>query len=406
MTQRPRRRPGCLVRLIKRPGRRFYQAEWSDPVTGKTMSRSTKETVERQAQKIADRIEEEVRAGLATRDFTPWREFRDQYFDQGVEGLADATVVKAAATFNAVEELISPKSLQIMARPQQLSEFRRLLSGRYANRKNKRPISAATINAHLRHLRAAMNWAKENGLLREVPKFPMVKRVGTQGKARAVTTEEFERIISSVAKIVDQKQVNDLEFFLQGLWLSGLRLGEALRLKWGVGPVSLHFNRRGRPEFRFEPEGQKNRKRQTVACTPDLAELIATVSDAEREGFVFDLPGVPREVWKVTKLVASISEKARVKTANDHWATPHDLRRAFGTRWASRVKPTVLKKMMRHADIHTTMKYYVDDDDESFEEAIWSAASNTDTFADTWTFFETPQKDPSPQSVVQQGHRK
>ena len=80
-------------------------------------------------------------------------------------------------------------------------------------------------------------------------------------------------------------------------------MGEALRLKWGVGSVSLHFNRRGRPEFRFEPEGQKNRKRQTVACTPDLAELIATVSDAEREGFVFDLPGVPREVWKVTKLV-------------------------------------------------------------------------------------------------------
>ena len=171
-------------------------------------------------------------------------------------------------------------------------------------------------------------------------------------------------------------------------------------------PSTLESDSRSLGRLRWLPEGQKTRKRQTVACTPDIPELIAAVSNAEREGFVFDLPGVPREVWKVTKLVAFISEKARVKTAKDHWATPHDLRLAFGPRWASRVKPTVLKKMMRHAGIHTTMKYYVDDDDESFEEAIWSAASNTDTFADTWTFFENRQKDPSPQSVVQQGHRK
>ena len=36
-----------------------------------------------------------------------------------------------------------------------------------------------------------------------------------------------------------------------------------------------------------------------------------------------------------------------------------DLRRSFGTRWASRVKPARLPLLMRHKSIETTMKYYV-----------------------------------------------
>jgi len=37
-------------------------------------------------------------------------------------------------------------------------------------------------------------------------------------------------------------------------------------------------------------------------------------------------------------------------------ASAHDLRRAFGFRWSRRVMPTVLRELMRHADISTTMK--------------------------------------------------
>ena len=37
----------------------------------------------------------------------------------------------------------------------------------------------------------------------------------------------------------------------------------------------------------------------------------------------------------------------------------HDLRRAFGLRWARRVMPMVLKELMRHKTVLTTEKYYV-----------------------------------------------
>jgi integrase len=51
-----------------------------------------------------------------------------------------------------------------------------------------------------------------------------------------------------------------------------------------------------------------------------------------------------------------------VNKAEEKFATAHDLRRAFGTRWAARVKPADLQKLMRHENIDTTMKYYVDED--------------------------------------------
>ena len=40
-------------------------------------------------------------------------------------------------------------------------------------------------------------------------------------------------------------------------------------------------------------------------------------------------------------------------------ASAHDLRRGFGFRWSRRIMPAVLKELMRHADIKTTMDFYV-----------------------------------------------
>jgi integrase len=39
-------------------------------------------------------------------------------------------------------------------------------------------------------------------------------------------------------------------------------------------------------------------------------------------------------------------------------ASAHDLRRAFGGRWAARVMPAVLKELMRHKSIETTIRYH------------------------------------------------
>jgi integrase len=45
--------------------------------------------------------------------------------------------------------------------------------------------------------------------------------------------------------------------------------------------------------------------------------------------------------------------------AENRNATAHDLRRSFGTRWARKLPPAILRDLMRHSSIETTMTYYV-----------------------------------------------
>ena len=51
--------------------------------------------------------------------------------------------------------------------------------------------------------------------------------------------------------------------------------------------------------------------------------------------------------------------KVNDKDALEKFASAHDLRRAFGTRWAKIVPPGILKELMRHSSLETTMNFYV-----------------------------------------------
>lgn len=41
----------------------------------------------------------------------------------------------------------------------------------------------------------------------------------------------------------------------------------------------------------------------------------------------------------------------------NEFASAHDLRRSFGFRWSRRVMPTILRELMRHESIDTTMRF-------------------------------------------------
>jgi integrase len=124
------------------------------------------------------------------------------------------------------------------------------------------------------------------------------------------------------------------------------------------------------PAFRIEARAQKARRDERLPLTPDFAEwLLATFPESERSGPVFKLPSLidaqPLAAGRIGMLVAKIGKKARVIVARDpdsgvlKYASAHDLRRSFGTRWAKRVMPAVLQRLMRHRSISTTMRYYV-----------------------------------------------
>ena len=54
------------------------------------------------------------------------------------------------------------------------------------------------------------------------------------------------------------------------------------------------------------------------------------------------------------------------------FASSYDFRRSFGTRWAAKVMPAMLKTLMRHASVETTMKYYVDQQADDVAAQLWA----------------------------------
>src|SRR5262249_49695958 len=77
----------------------------------------------------------------------------------------------------------------------------------------------------------------------------------------------------------------------------------------------------------------------------------------------------PLTVGGMSQRVADLARKAGVRL------TMKALRRGFGCRYAGKVPAQVLQKLMRHANIKTTMDYYANVDDAA-EEAVLGPKRN------------------------------
>jgi integrase len=264
---------------------------------------------------------------------------------------------------------------------------------------------AESIATYLKHLRAAFRWAAARKWLPEAPRIDLPKR--TKGarmmRGRPITGEEFDRLLLAVPK-VRPADADAWVHYLRGLWLSGLRLEESTIVSWDAdAPFAIDLTGR-RPMFRIYAEAQKARRDELLPMTPDFAEFILQTPEDQRQGRLFKLDnsrtGQPLLLDAVSHLVSDIGETAGVviDKAAGTFATAHDLRRAFGTRWASRVKPAVLQRLMRHKDIATTMKYYVALDADDIADELWEKHAGVGTSVGTCQ--NPPPRDAANDSTV------
>jgi len=100
---------------------------------------------------------------------------------------------------------------------------------------------------------------------------------------------------------------------------------------------------------------------QWLPLHPDLAAILER--RRQHRGKLFSLSSSPREV---SRKFSRLAKKVGLKI------TLHDLRRSFGSRYAAAVPAPVLQRLMRHADIKTTLTYYTNVDDV-LDEAILKA---------------------------------
>lgn len=370
------------VRVFQRSGRRCFEAQWSDPLTGKKKTRNTYQTTRKEAIRFAAKLEAEIEEGRFRGPVrTTWAEFRQRYDAEVLKSQRPASRAKMISTLNAIERHISPRLLAGVDAAE-VSRFQHLL-------RSKDLLAEATIKSHLVCLRAGLRWAAKMGMIEAAPQFEMPKRVRGM-KGRPITAEEFDRIIVALRAQLEPDLSESWEWLARGLWASGLRLGEALNLHW-TDDRQLRVDLTGRRAmFRIRAGAEKGKRDRVLPMAPEFAELLETIPPERRRGYVFRPKG-PEGLERlsmnwVSKMLVRFGEKAGVKvsereTLDDKgdpltsvkWASAHDYRRAFGFRWAMRVMPPVLMEMMRHESINTTMEFYVGRNAEATADAMWAA---------------------------------
>jgi integrase len=260
-------------------------------------------------------------------------------------------------------------------------------------------MKPTTLASHLRSLQAAFSWAVRKGLMATAPDVDMPKAAGGLDRSmrgRPITGEEFDRMLAKVRE-VRKVEPEKWERLLRGLWLSGLRLGEALQLSWDAdAPICVNLAGKY-PKLRILAAAQKSKRDGLLPIAPEFGEFLLNVPEAERVGLVFGIegptPGEPLDIQVGSRIVSKIGKRAKVvvsqdggrlrldketglKVAGPKFAGAHDLRRAFGTRWSKRVMPAVLKQLMRHASIETTMSFYVEHNADDVAADLWAGFGN------------------------------
>ncbi len=364
---------------------RNLMLRFKDPLTGRHVAKSAGTRSKRAAEREAGKWQSELQEGRYQKtNRITWEVFRQYYTTNAMPALALSSQATYDATLNVFERTCNP---------QKLSDVTTAKITGFVTKLRESELAEATIARHLRHLKAIMRWANREGLLNVLPKFTMPKRVkgAKVMRGRPITGEEFDRMLKAVPKVVENAAAKSWEFYLRGLWASGLRLSESMLLRWDDAPgaIVVDFSHK-RPMLRIPGEAQKSGRDTLLPMTPDFTTLLVSVPERERRGRVFkllDIDGTPLRGGRcvVGKLASAIGKSAGVvvdertkgKETVKKFASAHDLRRAFGQRWASRVMPTVLRELMRHADISTTMKYYVGTNAEATADAVWAAVGNT-----------------------------
>lgn len=380
--------PEIVVNLFQPKRKKFIHCYWTDPVTGSRSICSTGTTKQREAERFRAQKEIELNdeSDQVNANAT-WELAADRYEAENLASRAKKTLAKFKGTRRKWEEHVNPKLCKVINAS---------LVSRFQSKLRSENLAESTIKGHLAHLKACFGWLNRMGFLKRMPTFDMPKRTDKM-RGRDITEEEFDRICEALnAKKKNFHEIPtalrpEWKRFLTGLWWSGLRLGEALKLRWDSGEIQVNIS--GPPEkpvvrLKIQANVDKSTQFRILPIAPEFAAFLLQTPPAERRGRVFR-PIVPGQVGEMrldtcSKFIERLGRQAGIieyerpgKTPDaptvKKYASAHSFRRAFGARWVKRrMRPQELRILMRHKDIKTTMTFYGDTDAETVEVAFAS----------------------------------
>jgi integrase len=224
-------------------------------------------------------------------------------------------------------------------------------------------VAPYTIKVQLAYLRIALKWAVDNKMLGQVPVLPEVKV--PKKLPKPVSQESFDRLLAQAG---DDTQMR--AYLLCG-WLGGMRLGEAIELEREPSD-GFPWVDWGRNRIWFPAEFVKGTADQWVPLDPQLRAALEALPVNGAKFFRFNRKdGKPISFTTVSWRIAKLARQAGVKL------TMKTLRKGFGCYYAGEVPAQVLQKLMRHANISTTMDFYANVDEAVEDAVVNRSARNT-----------------------------
>ena len=333
----------------------------------------------KEAERIAGKLEAELNEGRYKEpNKITWEQFRILFEDEKLRPMSKKTIDSYMTTMNHIERYLNPIKLSDIT-TQSLSTF--------AAKLRTTGVAETTVAKYIRHTKALINWAHGMELLTAIPRFPKIKtkRTSTVMKGRPITNEEFQLMLNSVSEIVGDERAPQWCNYLKGLWLSGLRLRESLELYWDRTD-KLHIDlTQEYPMLRINGQYEKGKKDRLLPIVPEFASFLLETPCHERSGLVFKLTSkITKEQLKpdeVSKVCSKIGKRANILVSEENerlkYASAHDLRRAYGLRWAKKVMPDQLKELMRHTNVQITLDYYIGVNAQRIAKDLWEANHGT-----------------------------
>ena len=377
------------VYVRKLTGKKNLAMFYRCPITGEQHLKSTGTPVKRDAERAAALWQEQLNnAAYHAPQRMSWDEFVETYYENHLVNLRPSSAENTLSALRQFQRIIRPKRLSSVGKAQVRS---------FIKKAQAEGMNRNTLNSYLNRLRGALNWAVSEELISKAPNIKLLKSdTGKKMKGKPLSDEQIQQFIDAVP-LVRKSDAERWKRLIHGLALSGLRLGEALALKWDDS-ADFFIDRSGQYlSFRIHGSAQKNGRSQNLPMTPQCEAFFLETPAEDRSGYVFDLSskatalGKNLSVKRAIRTISEIGEVAGIVTdpRDGQTATAHDLRRSYGQRLAKAgVTPYQLQQLMRHSSISTTMSYYVqlDCDDISADLAQRFAGQKVpfgDTFGDT-----------------------
>ena len=240
---------------VQRRGRGAFSLFWRD-LDGEPHEQLMRGIGLEEAWKRAGIMENELNRSDAVIKDVAWKDFRRRVEAVYLADTKPKTVAAYRTALNSIERTIKPARMSDLT-TESLIEYAATAT-----------VSRSSVKTYLEHLIVLLNWARKTRMIDRVPELDSIK-ISLESKGRPLSEEEFQRMIEATATVRSRRKDADAWIrLMRGIWLTGLRISEALVLEWESYSAPLSITRSGngyRIIYRKHKNGKPTMERESIA---------------------------------------------------------------------------------------------------------------------------------------------